>query len=61
MYTNDSVNFQVAQNKRRDMLAEGERARLGRQACSLTRQSQPRPSRRSRRRLVRQLRPQAQS
>jgi hypothetical protein len=61
MYANHSITLQLAQNKRRDMLAEAERARLGRQASSLTRQSQPRPNRRSARRLVWQLRPQAQS
>ena len=61
MYANDCITFQLAQYKRRDMLAEAERARLGRQASSLTRRSQPRPNRRAARRLVRQLRPQTQS
>lgn len=61
MYIHDSITFQVAGDKRRDLLAEAERARLARQARSLARASQPRASRRSARQLVRQLRPQAQS
>jgi len=59
MYT--SITFQVAQDRRRDMLAEAERARLARQARSLAQASQPSASRRRARQLVRQLRPQAQS
>jgi hypothetical protein len=61
MYTHHSISLQVANNRKRDLLAEAERARLARQAVSVTRVSQPPARRRSARRLIRQLLPQAQS
>jgi hypothetical protein len=61
MYIQYSINFEVAQDRRREMLAEAEGARLARHAISLARVSQPRQSRRRARRLLRQLVPQAQS
>lgn len=61
MYTHHSITFQVAQDRRRDMLAEAERARLARQARSLSPASRPSASRRRAWQLVRQLRLQAQS
>ena len=60
MFTHHIITMQVAQDRRRDMLAEAERARLARQVRSLALASQPSASRRSAWQLVRQLRPQAQ-
>jgi hypothetical protein len=56
-----SINFEVAQDRRREMLAAAERARLVRHARSVARESQPQQSRRRVRKLLPQLRPQAQS
>ena len=61
MYTHYSINFEVAQDRRREMLAEAERARLARHARCLAHASQPPQSRRRAWRLLRQLVPQAQS
>ena len=61
MYTQYSINLEIAQDRRREMLAEAERARLARQARSLARISQPRQSRRRAWQLVSQPVPQAQS
>ena len=61
MFTHHIITIQFAQDRRRDMLAEAERARLARRARSLALVSQPSVSRRRAWQLVRQLRPQAQS
>jgi hypothetical protein len=61
MYTHHSITLQVAEDRRRDMLAAAERARLARQARTVARARQPRSSRRGVWQLVWQLRPQAQS
>jgi len=61
MFTHHIITMQVAQDRRRDMLAEAERARLARQARSLALASQPSASRRRAWQLVRQLRTQAQT
>ncbi len=41
MYTHHSITFQVAQDRRGDMLAQAEPARLARQTRSLAHASQP--------------------
>jgi len=61
MFTHHFITIQVVQDRRRDMLAEAERARLARRARSLARVTQPSASRCRAWQLVRQLRPQAQS
>jgi hypothetical protein len=61
MYTQYSINLGVAQDRRREMLADAERARMARYARSLAQVSQPPQSRRGARQLLRRLVPQAQS
>lgn len=61
MYTHHSITLQVAEDRRRDMLAAAERARLARQARTVARTRQPRSSSRGGWQLVWQPRPQAQS
>ena len=61
MYTHHSITVQIAQDRRRDMLAAAERARLARQARSLKSTSQPPATSRRAWRLIRELRPQTES
>jgi hypothetical protein len=60
MYTN--VSLEMAMAKRRDLMAQAAKDRLGRQARHLVPASEPAASRRSRRnrQLMHLLRPQAQ-
>jgi len=61
MFTHDGITFQMAQDRRREMVAAAERARLARQARSLAPTPRHPQSRRRARQPIRRLRPQAQS